>query len=240
MGYSLLLILAEIFGLWIVSKKLIRQLFTTVLTVFRSRPFAVSLITALLFPGTVIHELSHLFSAEILGVRTGKLTLAPESIEQENINVGSVEFRQTDPFRRSVIGLAPFLVGLTALFVLSSILPNLWNDTLTAYNGGVLFSSPSFYFLLFTLYFVFCISNTMFASSQDMKGVIPLAVVLGILGTAAYVAGIRFGITGELEEKVVAVLFVISKSLSVVLLLNLFLYALTSTGVWIGKRIRKN
>jgi len=170
-----------------------------------------------------------------LGVKTGKLNLAPESIEGSQIQTGSVELVQTDPFRRSVIGLAPFFVGLTALFVLSSILPNLWNNTISAYNQGILFSSLSLYYLLATLYFLFAVSTTMFASKEDMKGVIPLAIVLGMIGGALYFTGVRIGITEELTKSVTGILSAIVQSLSLVLFLNLFLYVLAAAGVWRGK-----
>ena len=235
MGQLLLVLIAEIFGLYLLSRRLTNQLYHTLLLLFRHRSVAIPTIIIILFPGTVIHELSHLFTAEILGVKTGKLTLAPESIEDENIPVGSVELMETDPFRRSIIGLAPFVTGLMGLIGLSWILPNLWRDTLAAYNQEVLFSSPSSYLLLLTSYLLFCISNTMFSSTEDMKGVIPLASVLGMIGAGMYVAGVRIGITGVLEEKVVAVLSAISKSLSVVLVLNLLLYITASAGIWIIK-----
>jgi len=236
MWHTLLIILLEIFGLWLVSRNLIRQIFTAIMTIFRSRPLAVSIVTALLFPGTVIHELSHLFTAEILGVRTGKLRLSPESIEGEDIRVGSVELSQTDPFRRSVIGLAPFFVGLTALFTLCPLLPNLWSDAVTACGNNALFSSPSLYLLPLVSYLLFCISATMFASSEDMKGVIPLGIVLGILGAALYMSGVRIGITGAMEKNVSTVLSALSTSLGVVLFLNLLLYFFASAVVWIKKQ----
>jgi len=235
MGQFLLLVVVELIGLSILSQRLTNRLYRSFLMLTRHRSFAIPAIIALLFPGTVIHELSHLFTAEILGVRTGKLTLAPKSIEDENISVGSVELMETDPFRRSIIGLAPFVTGLMGLIGLSWILPNLWRDTLAAYNQEVLFSSPSSYLLLLTSYLLFCISNTMFSSTEDMKGVIPLASVLGMIGAGMYVTGVRIGITGVLEEKVVAVLSAISKSLSVVLVLNLLLYITASAGIWIIK-----
>jgi len=215
-----LLITAEIVGLWLLSQRLTKSIFTTFLLLFRHRSVAVSAITLILFPGTVIHELSHLFTAEILGVRTGKLTLAPESIEKDDINVGSVEFRQTDPFRRSAIGLAPFIVGLTALIGLSWILPNLWKESVTAFQNSNLFSSPSSYLLPLTSYLLFCVSNTMFSSPEDMKGVVPLTIVLGILGAAGYMAGFRVGITGELLIWTQTLLTNIAQSLGVVLVIN--------------------
>jgi hypothetical protein len=222
------LVLAELTSLWIVSKRVTRQVFRLFLFLFRHRSIAVSAITLILFPGTVIHELSHLFTAEVLGVRTGKLTLVPESIEKEDIRVGSIELTETDPFRRSVIGIAPFLVGLIALIGLSTVLPGLLSDTLLAFQNNNLFSSPSTYFVLLTSYLMFSISNTMFSSAEDMKGVIPLAIVLAIFGIGAYIAGLRIGLTGQLAVWTAEVLKNVTVSLGLVIILNAALLLFTS------------
>jgi len=223
-----LLITLELIGLFVLSRRVTRGIFLSLYRIFRVRSIAISLTTALLFPGTVIHELSHLFTAEMLGVKTGKLNLAPESIEGEDIKIGSVELTQTDPFRRSVIGLAPFVVGIGAIIGLSSIVPQCWNETVVTFQNNTLFSSSSFYLLLVTFYLIFAVSNTMFASKEDMKGVIPLAIVLGMLGGAIYMAGFRIGITGTLEQTIQGVLQAIANSLGVVVGINVFLYSLTT------------
>ena len=238
-----LLITLEIVGLWVLSQRLTKSIFTTFLLLFRHRSIAVSAITLILFPGTVIHELSHLFTAEIVGVRTGKLTLEPElTDEEEDIRSGSVQLSQTDPFRRSVIGIAPFVIGLTALIGLSWVLPTVWNDMLIAFQNNILFSSPSLYLLSLISYLLFAVSNTMFSSPEDMKGVVPLAIVIGILLSGTYVAGIRVGITEELSQTIIGVLGTIAQSLVMVLILNAFLLLLSTLFirlVWRGKaRIR--
>ena len=141
MGQQFLIVTLELILLFLVSGRVTRQIYRVLLVFTRSRSISISLITALLYPGTIIHELSHLFTAEILGVRTGKLTLVPESLDTRDIHAGSVEIAHTDPFRRAIIGLAPFFVGLIALFGLSSILPNLWTQTIAALQNNILFSS---------------------------------------------------------------------------------------------------
>jgi len=217
---TILFVIAELIGLFVLSRRVTQGIFLTLHRVFRIRSVAVSLTTFFLFPGTVIHELSHLFTAEILGVKTGKLNLAPQSIEGDEIRMGSVELSHTDPFRRSVIGLAPFFIGVIALSGLSSVLPNLWNETFLAFQNNTLFSSSSFYFLLVTFYLIFAVSNTMFTSKEDMKGVIPLTIVLGLLGSGIYIAGFRIGITGGLLIWTQTLLTNIAQSLGVVLIIN--------------------
>src|SRR5260221_6045484 len=111
-------LLLELCALYFLSRWVTQAIFTLFLLFFRIRSVALSLLLVLEFPGTVIHELAHLFTAEVLGVRTGKLTLEPESIRGESIKAGSVMIAQSDPFRRYAIGLAPVFVGI---FVLTAI-----------------------------------------------------------------------------------------------------------------------
>jgi len=240
MGYVLILMVFELIGVFMVSRRLTDKLYILFLKIFRTRSIALPILIILLFPGTIIHELSHLFTAEILGVKTGKLTLVPESIKEERMQLGGVELVPTDPFRRSVIGLAPFLIGLTALCMLSYLLPQYWFDTLFAYRTKTLFSSPSLYLLSSTIYLLFAVSATMFSSKEDMKGVIPLGIVLGILGMGMYIAGIRIGLTAELEKNTEGVLSAIARSLSAVIVLNLCLYFISSFFIWGITKIEKH
>jgi hypothetical protein len=181
---------------------------------------ALSFITILLFPGTIIHELSHLFTAEILGVRTGKLTLVPEGIEgpsfaeasagEAEIRAGSVAIANTDPIRRTIIGVAPVFVGLLALMAISYFLPINWTH----------WSNWTNWKNLLLLYLLFAISNSMFSSREDMKGVIPVFLTLGLFAEATYVAGFRFSLTGQAEVFVVRALESLTKSLGLVLAVN--------------------
>src|SRR3989344_9654538 len=115
----LLLLLIEPLALYFLSRWVSKSLFVLFLLLFRSRSVAISLLLVLTFPGTVIHELAHLFTAEILRVPTGKLTLVPESIREASIKSGSVAIAETDPFRRYAIGLAPLFTGVVAISAIS-------------------------------------------------------------------------------------------------------------------------
>src|SRR3989337_2674203 len=91
---------AELIALYVLSQSLTQAVFELTVLVFRARSVGITIVTLLTFPGTVVHELSHLFTAEVLGVRTGKLTLVPENIREEEVKAGSVMIADTDPFRR--------------------------------------------------------------------------------------------------------------------------------------------
>lgn len=187
-----------------------------------------TIVIILLFPGTVVHELAHLFTAEILGVRTGRLTLVPESLEESEIKAGSVAIVQTDPFRRTLIGLAPVNIGILVLCALAYFIPTLWQQTLLDVQNNVIFSNFALYTLLFTFYTLFAVSNSMFSSSEDMKGVIPFVLTVGIFTAAGYMAGLRIDLTGQLLTSLSIIMKTLIQSLGVVLGVNLIVLATTA------------
>lgn len=201
----LLLLTAELFLLFFISQWLTQSLFDLCILLFRARAVAITIITILNFPGTVIHELSHLFTAEVLGVRTGKLTLVPESIQTDEIKAGSVMIAASDPFRRYLIGLAPIVTGMVAVSALS-------------YS---LFTIPYSLFTYGIMYLLLTVSNAMFSSTEDLKGFLPFIITLGIMAGAAYVAGFRVGITGPALSVTTRILDALTKSLGIVLALNI-------------------
>ena len=221
----LLVLLAELSLLYFFSRWVTMGLFDLFLLMFRTRSVATAFILILEFPGTVVHELSHLFTAEILGVHTGKLRLEPESIRGENITAGSVTIAESDPFRRYLIGLAPMFSGIIILTAISFFLPGLINS---AFQQGIPFyQNPQFYVLLATGYLLFAASNTMFPSPQDLNGFLPFMIAIAVFVTALYFIGFRLVITGVILETETNILTTLVKSLGVVLGINAGLLILT-------------
>lgn len=222
----LLVILAlELIALYFLSRWVTQRLYTFLILVFHARSVAVSLLLVLEFPGTVVHELAHLFTAEILGVKTGKLKLEPESIREDNIKSGSVQVAVTDPFRRYIIGLAPLFVGILVLTAISYFLPGLINSVFSAskeeaLQGSPWYANPSLYFLILAGYLMFAVSNAMFSSPQDLAGFIPFAIALALFVGGAYFLGLRIALTGAVLEFVLRILTTLTKSLGVVLGVN--------------------
>src|SRR3989344_7444956 len=142
-----IIILIELLLLYVLSRRLTQNLFVAVFLLTKSRPVAVSFLSILFFPGAVIHELAHLFTAEILGVRTSGLTLVPEGIEQKEVRTGSVSISQSDPIRRAVIGIAPVFVGLGTLGLIVYFLPGFWEQTRLDAANGILITSYAIYAL---------------------------------------------------------------------------------------------
>lgn len=223
----LLLLLIEFIGVLYISRILTQTLFHFFLLLFRIRAIAISLITLLFFPGTVIHELAHLFIAEILGVRTGKLSLVPESLETEKIQAGSVAIAHTGPIRRYIIGLAPIFVGIASITILSYYFGVIAIQVKSQWLSHTLGTDYSLYLFMLIAYLLFVISNSMFSSPQDLKGFIPVSLTLALIIGAGYLSGIRFGLTGQALAITSQVLNSIVTSLGYVLALNMVLLLLT-------------
>lgn len=207
-----LLLITELIALYILSQSLTQAIFDLVVLIFRSRSVGITVVSLVTFPGTVVHELSHMFTAEILGVRTGKLTLVPEGLESEEVKTGSVMISSSDPFRRYAIGLAPIFVGLVAISALSYLL--------SRQNNGITLLTVLY------LYLLLAVSNAMFSSKEDLKGFIPFIIALLAVIAAAYYAGLRIGITGVLLNFVTTILEALTKNLGIVLAINLIGFVL--------------
>lgn len=240
---ALLIILAELGLLYFSSRRLTQNLYVSVFLLTKSRPVAISFLSILFFPGTVIHELAHLFTAEILGVRTSGLTLVPEGIEQKDVKTGSVSIAQSDPIRRAIIGIAPVFVGLIALGAVSYFLSQLLFPTTSLPPGALASPQPEGYihvvpylssisglqWLIFAglCYGIFAISNTMFSSKEDMEGFWPVVIVITILVGAAYFAGIRISLTEPVLSNVMQFFQSIAVNLGYVTGLNIVLFILS-------------
>ncbi len=201
----LLGIIVELVILGILSSRLTQLSFTVLMRLTHSRTISITILTIILFPGTVIHELSHLFTAEVLGVHTGKLTLAPESIEGEDVQSGSVQVAVTDPFRRTIIGIAPTITGMISLSILS------W----------YLSQAQQFIIIIALLYLILTISNTMFTSKEDLKGVLPVALTLALFFSAFYISGIRIILPTAFQTTITTIIQTLAQYLGAAVGINL-------------------
>jgi len=162
-----------------------KSLFQLLFLLTKSQLLATRLFAVIMLPGTILHELSHWLVAEILQVPTGKFDYMPRA-EGNNIRMGSVQIGKVDPFRRTLVGVAPMISGIIAIVILVNLLPiGRIQDSplqttqpskllLTTYNLQLL-SPLSFLYL----YLIFIISNTMISSKKDLEAAI-VPIVLGL------------------------------------------------------------
>ena len=159
----------------LIQRLLQREIQIFLLIITGSSNLAIGIYSILLLPGVFIHELSHLLMAILLRVRVLKISFVPEVTKKGKIRLGFVQTSKTDIVRDSLIGLAPFLVGLLCVALIGIFIFGVENRI---YPTGLDYLS----FILVTLrnlpeikdfgiwfYLAFAISTTMFPSESDRQ-----------------------------------------------------------------------
>lgn len=175
--------------LYLVTVQLTSRLYGLFFLVSSSQKLALGMLSLILLPGTIVHEMSHFFMATILRVPTGKMSIFPEALEKGKVRAGKLEIGECDPFRKTIIGIAPIIIGLTIIYLVG------------------MFFFPSFqlpttnYQLITTiicLYFLLTISSTMFSSPKDLESLIIVLPIISILFLFLYFIGLRITLTGNI------------------------------------------
>lgn len=167
--YLLLAILVELTILFFISRHSINQLFHFIYHFTRSNKVTFFFISMIFLPGTVLHELSHFFTAMSLMLRVRDMTILPEW-DHNYIKLGSVVYEKKDAIRSIVVCIAPIFLGIIIL---------LWLSMLPIFE-----SETPWWVKALVIYFVFTLSTTMFSSKQDLVDtvfIIPFIIVIGIL-----------------------------------------------------------
>lgn len=168
----------ELLILFLFSRFITSSFATIFMRITRNQTVTIHLLSFLFLPGVIIHELAHVFVASILFVRVGEIEFFPQ-IKEDGVKLGSVAVGQTDPFRRTFIGIAPVLVGLAV------IIGSLW-----FFTSDVLQINPVIKYLLL-IYILFEVGNTMFSSKKDMEGTLVFVSAIVIILLAVFLAGFR-------------------------------------------------
>lgn len=146
---------------------------------------AVRLLFYLLLPGVFLHELSHYVAAKLLLVRTSKFKLGVGNARKQSISLGSVSVDHTDPLRESLIGVAPFVVGISAICLIVGYGFDLWPAS--GLSIGEFVRRVQIYAHDWTtwldLYLIFAVSTAMIPSESDREPWGPVMIVFGV-GTA--------------------------------------------------------
>lgn len=206
----------QIILLYFISRKTINNLFHLLRTFLKNDHLVFSLISIIFFPGTVVHELAHFFTAIILFLRVHSLSIFPKW-ERNEIKLGTVLYEKKDFVRGVLVGIAPIFSGIFFLWAIA------------AFN---IFPSDNIFFNLLIIYLIFTVSSMMFSSKRDLIDLIYIIPFLVILYGFIYIFDIKLDFifhNQSLEEalfnflKQVNMFLLISIGVNLTLLFFLFL-----------------
>ncbi len=140
----------------------------------------------LVFPGVLLHELSHYLVLRLMGVRC-RLVLGVE-MQQDFVIYGHVDFYESDVngIKHFISGIAPLLTGLIAISLISVNfmgVPSI--ESIIATGGNIdfslIFSQAATGWFWLAFYFVFAIASEMIPSPADRRYWLHLGIILLIL-----------------------------------------------------------
>jgi hypothetical protein len=164
---------------------------------------AMTLYFMLMFPGVVLHELSHAIVAWLLRVRVRRLSLGiRRKGRSRQISLGSVDIARTGPIRASLIGLAPLVAGCAAILWISNQVlgirslppfgePGFWQALKTVYNV------TDFWLWI---YLVMAVGNAMLPSAADRQAWGTALIFIAFVAVLLYFSGLLGGISLALAQ----------------------------------------
>jgi hypothetical protein len=233
--------------LFILQRWIHRHLHGLAYLITQSRNGAVILYAIVLFPGVLLHELSHFVTAILLGVRTGSFSVLPKAKSDGSIQLGYVEYYKSSkvgPIRESLIGSAPLITGTAVILIIAFNIFNVTSLATAVESGDVekltqalstLFSTSDF---LLWLYILFAISNAMMPSASDRRAWPAFILILLVVFAILFLIGLQDVVLAGLAGPVATVFgylgLAFSLTISVDLFVMLFIYLLE----WLVGRIR--
>jgi hypothetical protein len=155
---------------------------------------AVYLFQILLFPGVVLHELSHYLVAKLLGVRVRRLSLQPV-IRRNRIQMGAVVMDRPDFFRGLLIGLAPLVLGSATIVLVGHHIFDVGSVIETAKSSdlrGMIETTRAAFSVndaWIWFYLIFAISNAMLPSESDRESLLPMMAFIVLILAIVALAG---------------------------------------------------
>ena len=152
---------------------------------------ALRLLFYLLLPGVILHELSHYIVAKLLFVRTGHIQIGLGNTRTKRVTLGAVNIERTDPFRESLIGVAPFVVGIGAIWLIAAWGFDVWPQA--GASLGLFFQRVQEYSNDWTtwldLYLIFAVSTAMIPSESDREPWGPVLTCFGLVVAILFFMG---------------------------------------------------
>ena len=157
----------------------------------------------LIWPGVLLHELSHAITAWLLGVRGRRFSLGlGRARGRRRVSLGAVTIATTDPLRASLIGLAPLIAGCGAILLIGSCVFGLRWPTAFSWQWlwrqvRVAYAAPDFWLWA---YLVFAIGNAMLPSAADRRAWGAALLLALFVGALFYFSGLIRPLAGTLGQ----------------------------------------
>lgn len=192
-----------------------------------SRTVALWIFWVLFLPGTLLHELSHWLTARLLWVKTRGFSVWPKPKKSGELQMGAIQIDATDPFRHSIIGLAPLIFGSVAVLligngwlrldqlgeaIVSGRLDVIWQAV------GKLLAIPDVWL---GLYLIFALSNAMLPSASDRESWRTVVIYLSLAFVVALGLGLNPTIPPALQDFSLTVLAYLLAAFAITIVLNL-------------------
>ncbi len=208
---------------------------------------AVYIYALILFPGVLLHELSHWVTARLLGVRTGSFSVIPKRRGDGSIQLGYVEYYKSktlDPIRESIIGGAPMIVGTFVILLIGLRIFDVTNLAAAVQTGEVdqvsralsIFFDTSF--VLLWIYLIFAISNGMLPSASDRRAWPAFIVAMIILAGFVYLLGLQREVADGLAGPAATVFGYLGIAFSVAIGVDIFFMLILASLEAIVSRIK--
>jgi hypothetical protein len=201
----------------------------------------------ILFPGVLLHELSHWLMAKLLGVRTGSLSLLPQRKADGAIQLGYVEYykgRHLGPIRETLVGGAPLLTGTAVVLLLGLRVFRVADVAAAIQIGdvesltlalGQMVSAGDFFIWL---YLLFAVSNAMMPSASDRRAWPAFLLILGLVGLLLYVLDLQHLLWSGLAGPVAVVFGYLGMAFSLTVGANIVFMILIYLLEWFVGRLK--
>lgn len=205
----------------------------------------------LFLPGTVLHEISHWLTAKLLGVRTSRFSLWPTVKRKGELQMGAVQVDLADPFRHSLIGLAPLIFGSIAVLIIGQGRLELSQLGLALSSGdleemgqavGRTLSVPDVWLWL---YLLFAVANAMLPSASDRESWRTVLLYLFLALGLAIGLGLNPAISPQLQDFGLAIIARLVSAFTITIAVDIFfiivIFAVETSLSWVlGRRVQYN
>ena len=211
------------------------------------RNWAILLYAIVLFPGVLLHELSHFIAATLLGVRTGSFSVLPKTKPDGSIQLGYVEYYKSakvGPIRESLIGSAPLITGTAVILLIAFQVFDVTSLAGAAETGDIeslsraitqLFETSDF---LFWLYLIFAVSNAMMPSASDRRAWPAFVVIMIVVAAVLYIIGLQDVLIAGLAGPVATVFGYLGLAFSLTIGVDIFVIMAIYILEWIISRLK--